>query len=75
MGLMDGDSFKWLVGQGEGLVLAVTIFLVYRKDAKAHETLWQHHAEQQRQQSLALMALIERQVTTNVELLAAIHDQ
>ena len=69
---LDGEALKWVIGQGEGLALAVLMFMLYRRDAKTHADLWEKHATQLRADHAAMLALMERQITTHVELLAAL---
>ncbi len=38
---MDGESVKWVVSQGIGAVLALVMFLVYRKDVHNALNSWQ----------------------------------
>jgi hypothetical protein len=38
---MDAKSIEWVMSQGIGAVLAVVMFLVYRKDVKSALNSWQ----------------------------------
>lgn len=38
---MDAESVKWVVGQGIGAVLALVMFLIYRKDVHLALNSWQ----------------------------------
>jgi len=64
---MDESMVKWAISQGIGAVLALAIFLMYRKDVKNGMSAW-------RAQTEILIDLTSESTRTNQELSDAVSD-
>ena len=64
---MEKTMFDWAISQGIGAVLALVMFLIYRKDVKNGLSAW-------RAQTEILIDLTGKSTRTNQELVDVVHD-
>lgn len=74
--VFDVEFMRWLAQLGVGGMMAGVLFYFYRKDVRAYTDLWKEQATLNANQTVAMMALVEKNtiaITSNTDIIKSLH--